>query len=111
MKRKYFSGVAVHPKRVDPRTGTMVGVWLYLCISESQRRELMSLNQKYAPGHIGVRVGRRGTAVMYLGPANNEVDARRLAASLVRSVSEVTGVVSILRQLPNYREVSRALAV
>ncbi|MBI2025318.1 hypothetical protein HYT04_00825 [Candidatus Kaiserbacteria bacterium] len=70
----------------------------------------MRLNENLALGHIGVRVGNSGTAVMYLGPISDEKAARKLAASLVRSVAKITGVTSILRRLPNYRAVSLALA-
>lgn len=111
MKREYFSGVAVHPAYVAPGKTTMVGVWLERKVTRRQRQEIMQLNDSYKPGHIGVRTSDNGTAVMYLGCNISDAKAaRKLAASLVRSVKAVVGATAILRQLRNYSEVSRALA-
>lgn len=111
MKHESFDAVAVHPKRIRPGEPTMVGVWIKRQVPLEQQTKLMRLNETCNPGHIGVRTGKLGTAVMYLGPASDTKAARKLASSLVKSVSEITGATSILRQLPNYKAVSRALAV
>lgn len=111
MKRVYFSGVAVHHEHVAPGKTTMVGVWLQRRILPHQREKLMLLNERFRPGHIGVRIGKRGTAVMYLGcSVSGTKAARKLAASLIQDVRAVVGSTAILRQLRNYSEVSRALA-
>lgn len=111
MKKECFDGVAVHPAKVASGKTTMVGVWIERKVARSQRQKLMQLNDSYRPGHIGVRVSDKGTAVMYLGSSiSNKKAARKLAASLVQSVRAVVGSTAILRQLRNYLEVSRALA-
>ena len=111
MKRKYFDGIAVHSAQVSPGKVNMFGVCFKRRITPQQRHEFMSLNPDYSPGHIGVRTNRSGwTVVMYVGRIPDKVAARKLTIRLVQSVSAITGVKSILRQLSNYKAVSRALA-
>jgi len=69
------------------------------------------LESTLAKGHILVHEGALGTAIKYVGPLDGEVGARKQAAWLARSVDEIFGVTTILRQLADYREVSRALVV
>ncbi len=110
MKQENFRGIAMHPAHVSPDKATMVGVWFRGEITPRQRELLMTLNASSAPGHIGVRADYTSSAVTYLGRIKDKEAARRMAAFLAESVAVVTGVRSIIRQLPDYRAISRALA-
>lgn len=111
MKRKCFHGIAVHADRVSPKEATLVGVWLDRQISANQRQEIMGLTPSYqGRGHIGVRKNRLGrTSILYLLRVPDSRAARDAAKALVRDVARITGATSILRKLPNYRAVRRAL--
>ena len=111
MKEKRFEGVAVYPARVMPNKATAVGVWMRQDISPHQRKELMMLNEMCVSGHISVRTGMKGSTVMFIGRISSPRIARKLALFLAKSVAEMTRTRSVLRELPNYRAVSRALAV
>jgi hypothetical protein len=82
-------------------------------ISPQQSREIKGLNSHLDPdkGILGVRINAAdSTAVTFIGRMQSPKDARKNALSLAKIVAEVTGAHSILRQLPNYRTVSRTLA-
>lgn len=111
MKRRHFEAVAVHPKRIRSEDVTKVGVWVRRDITSQQRERLMSLNATSAPGHIGVRTGVGGTAVIYLGRIRDVRAARKIAISLLKSVKTIIGVGSVLQELPNERAVGLALVV
>ena len=109
--KKCFEGIAVYPARVETNRATAVGVWIRQDISPRQREEIMVLNKMCVSGHISVRSGVGGTAVMFIGRIGSPTSARKLALYLIKLVAETTRVRSVVRELPNYRAVSRALAV
>lgn len=105
-----FNGVGVHPMRVEKDRATEVGVWIP-DITPDQREAIMQVNEECRSGHFGVRTGVQGTAVIYIGPIKSQMEARKITIFMIKLVAFVTKTHSVLRELPNYRSVSRALAV
>lgn len=111
MKRKSFSGIAVHPDHVTPGKPTIVGVWFGFRLSAEQRRLVYALRKSCSSGAIGLQETRSGTSIKHVLRVADSKSAREAAKALVREVAQITGARSILRKLPNYRAVSRALAI
>lgn len=111
MRNKNFRGVAVYPERIPQKEIPLVGVWLPGSISYKQQRQLLSL-EKITQGRVLVGTNPIGnTSVKFLGRhIKSPAMARRVTMKMVQAVATVTGMRSILRQLPNHRAVSRALA-
>lgn len=105
-----FGGVAVYPAYLPKNCRPLVGVWIAAPVSDAQRQRLMDLNATCAPGHIGVRSGADGTVVSFVGKLPATFTPRKMALRLSNAVTEVTGLPSVLRQLRDYAQVSRALA-
>lgn len=121
MKRKLFSGVAVHSENVPAEPAWSLrhgafqmsgelprfGLWLKRKVSSSEKKKIKSLNPEF--GHIGVHIDSSGTTVTCLGRPKDSSAARPLAARLARAVSDITGAQFIFRKLPSYRAVRHAL--
>ena len=110
MKRQNFAGVAVYPAHTPKNLRPLVGVWISAPVSDAQRQRLMDLNALCAPGHIGVRSNTDGTVVSFVGKLPTTLTPRKMALKIASTVAQVTGVQSVLRQLRDYAQVSRALA-
>ncbi len=110
MKKRNFAGVAVYPAYLPRNLRPLVGVWIAAPVSNEQRERLMELNVSCAPGHIGVASHADGTVVSFAGTLPTTFTPRKMAIKLSDAVAEVTGLHSVLRQLRNYGQVSRALA-
>jgi len=105
-----FGAIAVYPAHVPKNLQPLVGVWTAVSISIEQHQRLMDLNALCAPGHVGVRGTDRGTVVSFVGKLPATFTPYKMAKKLAAAVKEVTGLQTVIRQLRNYSEVSRALA-
>lgn len=120
-KIEAFDAIAVYSgkipsKKVSGDLGEIleaneVGVWLGREISSTQRMQILAQNDRLKSGHIAVRTSSPGhTAVAHLVRVKTVSEARKAALALARTVAEITGARTVLRELSSYRAVSRTLA-
>lgn len=99
----YFDGVTMYPRSLPrPRRITTVGLWTHLQISERERLAILGVFRYHVKRINCCAIIEKpgGTSIQIVLKFNSEAEARIAATFISSVVRKVTGIDTILRELP-----------